>query len=984
MRSGDMTDDGEFPQHEHDPAFNGAGIQDDPSPALNDRKAVEAYAHQRMADGCDVDAVHAELKSMVAARRLRIGDQLTIGQLRKLTTSKRPAKAVNGAPVVARASVAEPKTKRASKKITAPVLPKVVLTVVTNAAGLAVKAFWQDAKTHKIDGRSAASIYDGNIETLEAANLDEFMEIRRSLSERQALVYGITSRKSARLVQQRDLLTTTSEDAVVARTREFFDFRQDGPGILMLDFDVRPGHPPRHWKELDAILCEIVPGWRMTARVWTQSSTSSIRTTDGTDEIGMGGWRAYAIVDNAAAVPDVGSFIYQASWGAGHGYCVVSKSGQILDRSLTDVAVHQPERIDFAGPPHLGPGLQRTEVETVSLSGAPMLETLALKPKYSMAEWRKVSRKLKAERKALKGEAKKARTTFEAAMFAEVTACNPDAKADSVRAAIRRAVEEGDLAGHWPVHLHDGRVVTVADLFTDPDAFDGLHCADPMEPTYRNDNRIGWICMKPDAGDPFIYSHARGGRKYRLIEEAESEEEPLLPAPGNPMGCARRFVAAQFHHPERSLLIEQGGQFYAWDGTCYPPLDDKDARTKAYHFTEKAEYLHQNPDGTVERRPWQPTQRKVSDFVDALRAAAHIRTEVSSPSWLEGDAPYPASEMVACTNGLVHIPTRTLVPHTPRFYAHNAVPFAFEPDAPEPIQWKEFLLQLWPNDAESIRTLQEIFGYLVAGDTSLQKMFLLVGPKRGGKGTIGRVLKAMIGAHNVAGPTLSSLGTPFGLEPLIGKSLAIVSDARLSSRSDSSVVAERLLSISGEDTLTVDRKYKTSVTLQFPTRFVVLSNELPRLSDASGALASRFITLILQNSFYGKENPTLTQTLIEELPGIFNWALDGAQALRARQHFKTPKASEEAVRTLEDLGSPIAAFVREVCELGPTESIAVDSLYAEYRAWCTNRGAEKISIKDTFCRDLMSAEPGIKRVRAGSDGERFGRYDGIGRKVQTT
>ena len=115
-----------------------------------------------------------------------------------------------------------------------------------------------------------------------------------------------------------------------------------------------------------------------------------------------------------------------------------SKSGQILDRSLTDVAVHQPERIDFAGPPHLGPGLQRTEVETVSLAGAPMLETGGLKPKHSVAEWRKSSRKLKAERKALKAEAKKVRAAFEAAMFAEVTTRNPGAKVDTVREAIRR------------------------------------------------------------------------------------------------------------------------------------------------------------------------------------------------------------------------------------------------------------------------------------------------------------------------------------------------------------------------------------------------------------------------------------------------------------------------------------------------------------------------------------------------------------------
>ena len=34
-------------------------------------------------------------------------------------------------------------------------------------------------------------------------------------------------------------------------------------------------------------------------------------------------------------------------------------------------------------------------------------------------------------------------------------------------------------------------------------------------------------------------------------------------------------------------------------------------------------------------------------------------------------------------------------------------------------------------------------------------MFLLVGPKRSGKGTIARVLTGLLGAHNTAAPTLA-------------------------------------------------------------------------------------------------------------------------------------------------------------------------------------------------------------------------------------
>jgi hypothetical protein len=63
---------------------------------------------------------------------------------------------------------------------------------------------------------------------------------------------------------------------------------------------------------------------------------------------------------------------------------------------------------------------------------------------------------------------------------------------------------------------------------------------------------------------------------------------------------------------------------------------------------------------------------------------------------------------------------------------------------------------------------------------------------------IGRVLRELVGVANCSGPTLASLGGNFGLWPLLGKTLAIVSDARLSGRGDTAVVVERLLSVSGE------------------------------------------------------------------------------------------------------------------------------------------------------------------------------------------
>jgi putative DNA primase/helicase len=256
-------------------------------------------------------------------------------------------------------------------------------------------------------------------------------------------------------------------------------------------------------------------------------------------------------------------------------------------------------------------------------------------------------------------------------------------------------------------------------------------------------------------------------------------------------------------------------------------------------------------------------------------------------------------------------------------------------------------------------------------------MFLLVGPKRGGKGTIGRVLTGLLGVHHVAAPTLASLSTNFGLQPLIGKPLALISDARLSTKADSKIVVERLLSISGEDSLTIDRKYPDPWTGRLPTRFLVMTNELPRLSDASGALASRFILFVLTRSFYGSENPKLTGELLAEAPSILNWALEGLDRLNARGYFVNPESGADAVRQMEDLSSPISAFIRDRCIVGGRYAATMDALWGSWKTWCEGDNRHP-GVKTVFGRDLRAAVPTLKHARPRDADDRVYTYQGIG------
>jgi putative DNA primase/helicase len=132
----------------------------------------------------------------------------------------------------------------------------------------------------------------------------------------------------------------------------------------------------------------------------------------------------------------------------------------------------------------------------------------------------------------------------------------------------------------------------------------------------------------------------------------------------------------------------------------------------------------------------------------------------------------------------------------------------------------------------------------------------------------------------------------------------------------------------------------------------------------------------MEVSFYGRENAALTEQLCMELAGIFNWSLDGLQRLRERGRFEQPAVSADAIQRMEDLASPIGAFIRDRCRLGHDESVECETLYTAYRHWCDEKGQRAVS-DATFGRDLHAARPETRRFRPGTTGPRPHHYAGI-------
>ncbi|PJD99791.1 phage/plasmid primase, P4 family [Mycobacterium sp.] len=432
------------------------------------------------------------------------------------------------------------------------------------------------------------------------------------------------------------------------------------------------------------------------------------------------------------------------------------------------------------------------------------------------------------------------------------------------------------------------------------------------------------------------------------------------PSPSAPLRVADEIVRRA--DVQRRPVAYWGEEWLWWEGPQWRFIRPTEFRQFLYQQLAHAIYTKNG-----ERIPWNPDKTKIDKVVDALKAVVALPHGTTVQSWLDGTV----EPVIACANGLVRLRDRTVMAHTPCYFNTFALPFDYEPHAAKPERWERFLADVFDDDADAIEAIQEWFGYVLSGRTDLQKMLMLIGPTRSGKGTIDKILAALVGVNNHIGLSGRDLQGEFGLSTLLDKTLAVFSDERMSMNGKRFV--ETLLRITGEDVVTVAEKYKPAWTGQLGTRFMFMSNEPPTLPDSSGAIVGRLILIYMPRSFLGREDTGLVAELMKELPGIFNWSLDGLERLDRHGAFTRVASSNSLLELLHEGASPITQFVAEQCVLRSGQTVAKDDLYRVWKEWCQQTGHDA-GTKENLTKKLVAA---FGRDVIDPSGRRGGRGDQV-------
>ena len=443
------------------------------------------------------------------------------------------------------------------------------------------------------------------------------------------------------------------------------------------------------------------------------------------------------------------------------------------------------------------------------------------------------------------------------------------------------------------------------------------------------------------------------------------------------MNHARTFLDNLYSSEEGYKLVHYAQDFYIHATTHYEVIEEATIRSKLYALLDKCKKAGKK--GALEM--FNPSPASVSAALDAVKSITHLPNHPNTkpPIWLDNYSQNKpdASKLISLQNGLFHLEDSLLIPHSLGFFTQNSLPFDYDQNDSCP-QWLAFLQSVWEDDQESIDTLQEMFGYIISGDTRQQKFFNIIGPRRSGKGTINKILVALLGQHNTVAPQLEELCDTFGLQPWLGKLLASFTDARAPERNRSAVVSQ-LLRIVGGDTITINRKNKESWNGYLPTRIVVYSNEVLQLTENSNALTGRMVVLKMTRSFYNNEDTDLAHKLEQELSGIFNWAMGGLKRrLERGGHFIQPRTGIELLELMAELGNPIGSFADEALEFDTLATVSKDDVFACYKHWALKKSivpGTELAFKRRFL--AATQEHRVESWLDRTDGNRAHVYRGV-------
>lgn len=410
---------------------------------------------------------------------------------------------------------------------------------------------------------------------------------------------------------------------------------------------------------------------------------------------------------------------------------------------------------------------------------------------------------------------------------------------------------------------------------------------------------------------------------------------------------------------------------------------ERDGKQKRAEKSQDAKALKEAKEEAKPPQRVNVTTSTMNNMLQALASLPWVRLAAAQcdrqPAWRGDSGGHKANSMIVFKNGMIDVDdlirgSNVMMPISPNLFSSVSIDFDYSTTPLQCPEWLAFLHESLSGEADSIALLQEFMGLCLTADNSHQKLLMLIGAPGSGKGTIINVIHALVGDKNYAGIKLRSLAKNFALAPLSGKAVACDPDVRLSVK-DRDAILDTLLSITGDNPLSVEKKYKDAVNEKLVARFILGMNEAPDFGDSSGAMKRRILMLRFKKSFEKVADRNLPKRLAAEYPAILQWCAQGLQRLHRNGDFTKSESGSDFMETVIERNL-VDDFADEHIEAVPMALEDKDLIMERLKAWCEEKSRD-FPTDSWFWKKMRSKFWDFKESRKGGRGCRFRLVQGI-------
>jgi putative DNA primase/helicase len=479
----------------------------------------------------------------------------------------------------------------------------------------------------------------------------------------------------------------------------------------------------------------------------------------------------------------------------------------------------------------------------------------------------------------------------------------------------------------------------------------------------------------------------RGGQTYgqitinKAIAACEGRYFDPLPRKKNELGEVKRwesdtprdlcthkanaYIFMQEHHEVVRFFIDdkgRGGDWYTWDGKMWV-LDNMKARVLMSGVSEKiyeqAALLSDTEEGSSKEKGRLMSWARQSDMENVQSASLHAaeRNFYVPSSLLDGEL-----FKINMPNGTFDLDQGVLLDHNRDDFFTTSTSFEYDPHAKCPI-WEEYLKWVFISDESMIQFMRRLIGYTLSGSTDEQKMFMFYGGGRNGKGTVLRTVRAMMG-EKLAGEAPNTLimeqrheGHPTELASLRGKRMVICSElSRGQAFSES-----RLKQLTGNKHVATRGMYENFRNQRIDFKLFVETNYKPIVKDPTHAFWQRMVIIPFLATF-DRIDMTLESRLLAELPGIFNWAVEGYHDWK-KMGLSLPDTVMNSIEEYHETQDHIVTFMRENLTTDEDSFMNRGDLYEKYTVWKSKQDDESPLISKIDFYERVGAKFRAVKIR---------------------